>query len=76
MDYLNADPDVVIQHPYDHEWNQRDVLDYGRSGVMVGYIGDKPVITLQHAETLLNKEMPSQCWRRHTELEHKYKEID
>jgi len=37
MKYLNADPDVIIQHPNDHNWNQRDVLRLSRNGAILSW---------------------------------------
>lgn len=53
---LGCDPYVVIQHPDDENWNERDVWR-GKRGLILGYIGDKPTITLEHSDTLLGKEI-------------------
>lgn len=56
IDNLGCDPDVVIQHPDDENWNQRDVWCCDR-GLIVGYIGDKPAITLERSDTLFGEEI-------------------
>lgn len=63
MELMNCDPYVVIQHPYDDEYNNRDVFRSKR-GLYSGYIGIEPTIFLHHADTLFGKEMPQQIWRR------------
>ena len=68
MDLMKCDPYVVIQHPDDDAWNQKDV-ECRRRGLWGGYIGTTPTITLTHADTLLGEEVPEQIWRRFPELE-------
>ena len=68
MDFMNCDPHVVIQHPNDDEFNNRDVF-CGKRGLYAGCIGMETVIFLKHACTLFGKEMPDQIWRRFKELE-------
>ena len=68
MELMNCDPYVVIQHPNDDGWNQKDV-ELRRRGLWGGYIGMTPVITLTHADTLLDNLVKEQIWRRFPELE-------
>lgn len=68
MELMNCDPYVVIQHPDDETWNQKDV-EFRRRGLCGGYIGMTPVITLEHADTLLGNTVKEQIWRRFPELE-------
>ena len=56
IDFFGCDPYVVIQHPDDENWNEHDVWR-GKRGLMHGYIGDKPVVTLEHSNTLLDVDM-------------------
>lgn len=53
---LGCDPYVVIQHPDDESWNERDVW-CGKRGLVLGYIGDKPTITLERSDTLLERQI-------------------
>lgn len=62
------DPYVVIQHPNDDHFNNRDV-DRTKRGLIAGYIGDERVVFLNHAHTLLGKEMEDQIWERRVDLE-------
>lgn len=68
MECMNCDPYVVIQHPDDDCFNQKDVERRTR-GLWGGYIGTTPVITLEHADTLLGNTVKEQIWRRFPELE-------
>lgn len=68
MELMGCDPYVVIQHPDDDEFNNRDV-NRGPRGLHSGYIGMEPTIFLNHADTLFGKKMPQQIWRRFKELE-------
>lgn len=68
MDLMNCDPYVVIQHPNDDAWNQKDI-ELKRRGLWSGYIGTTPAITLTHADTLLDNPVKEQIWRRFPELE-------
>lgn len=56
IEFFERDPYVVIQHPDDSNWNERDVWR-GKRGLIHGYIGDKPVVTLEHSDTLLGVEI-------------------
>ena len=56
IEFFGCDPYVVIQHPDDSNWNERDV-NCGKRGLMHGYIGDQPVVTLERSDTLLGTEM-------------------
>ena len=56
IEFFGCDPYVVIQHPDDDSWNERDVW-CGKRGLMHGYIGDEPAITLIHSDTLLGVEV-------------------
>lgn len=53
---LGCDPYVTIQHPDDESWNERDVW-CSKRGLILGYIGDKPTITLECSDTLLGNEI-------------------
>lgn len=66
MEFMKCDPYVVIQHPDDDEFNNRDVLN-GKRGLHCGAIGMEPTIFLEHANTLFGKEMPQQIWRKFNE---------
>ena len=68
MDIMACDPYVIIQHPDDDAWNEKDV-EMRRRGLWGGYIGTEPTITLTHADTLLGKKVKEQIWRRFPELE-------
>jgi hypothetical protein len=68
MEVMNCDPYVVIQHPNDDGFNQKDV-ELRRRGLWGGYIGTTPTITLTHADTLLGEKVKEQIWRRFPELE-------
>ena len=68
MDLMKCDPYVIIQHPDDDAFNQKDVENRKR-GLQAGYIDLTPVITLTHADTLLGKRVKEQIWRRFPELE-------
>lgn len=56
IEFFGDDPYVVIQHPDDESWNERDV-DCGKRGLMHGYIGHQPVVTLERSDTLLDVKM-------------------
>lgn len=56
IEFFGCDPYVVIQHPDDSNWNERDV-NCGKRGLMHGYIGYQPVVTLERSDTLLGTEM-------------------
>ena len=56
IEFFGNDLYVVIQHPDDDNWNERDVL-CGKRGLMHGFIGYQPVVVLEHADTLLGVEM-------------------
>ena len=56
IEFFGRDPYVVIQHPDDDNWNQRDVWR-GKRGLMHGYIGDNPVVTLERSDTLCGVEV-------------------
>ena len=56
IEFFGQDPYVVIQHPDDDSWHERDVLR-GKRGLIHGYIGYQPVVTLEHSDTLLGVEM-------------------
>ena len=68
MAFMKCDPYVVIQHPDDDEFNNRDVFK-GKRGLHCGAIGMEPVIFLHHAPTLLGEVMPEQVWSRCKEFE-------
>jgi hypothetical protein len=68
MEVINCDPNVVIQHPNDDGFNEKDV-ELRRRGLWGGYIGTTPTITLTHADTLLGEKVKEQIWRRFPELE-------
>ena len=56
IEFFGDDPYVVIQHPDDDNWNERDVW-CGKRGLIHGHIGYQPVVTLERSDTLLGVKM-------------------